>query len=53
MKQLKEEVSIRFESQVIIHILYLCISNFLALAASNVLFIPIVVLTLNTPIIPV
>ena len=32
MKQLKEEDSIRFESQIIIHILYLGISNSKALA---------------------
>ena len=52
MNQLKEGVSIRFESQIIIHILYLGISDSLALAASKVLFISIVVLTVNKPIIP-
>ena len=53
MKQLKKEVSIRFEAQIIIHILYLGNNVSLALVASNVLLIPIVVLTINTPIIPV
>lgn len=45
----------RFESPMIIRILYLGISNSLALAALNVLLIAIVVLTdlVNTPVIPI
>ena len=54
MKQLQEEDCIRFESEIIC-ILFLGISNSLALAASNVFLIPLVVLTdlVNTPVIPI
>lgn len=53
IRQLIEEDLIRFESQIIIRILYLGISNSLAIAALNVLLIAIVVLPdlVNTPVI--